>query len=201
MNILTVSNFPLFRDGLKYILKNLNDNVNVIEVSECKDALSYNLSVNPVELVLLDTDSYDSDGKIDLCEMLKKFSSVPVVVLAKSEINRDVKNALELGVVGYIPKNTSGSVLLSALRLVMSGGVYMPPNTISGNKTNLTPRQFEVLELLVEGCSNKLIASRLKLAEATVKMHVTSIFKCMGVSNRTQAAMEAKKKGLFLSYG
>ena len=96
--------------------------------------------------------------------------------------------------------------MLNALRMVLAGGIYMPPNMlghealeqINVSINDLTPRQLQVLTLLKNVHSNKLIASDLNLAEATVKMHVTAIFKCLGVSNRTQAALEADKLDLSL---
>lgn len=119
--------------------------------------------------------------------------------------------AVRLGAAGFIPKTSSSKVMLSALRLVMSGGVYLPPALIDENSvstrdapgadmsldaTPLTPRQREVLALLGQGKSNKEIARTLNLSEGTVKLHVTAILKALNVSNRTGAVVAASRLGL-----
>ncbi len=129
------------------------------------------------------------------------------MILSASTQRRDVQHALDSGAVGYIPKDTTSAIMLSALRLIMAGGVYTPPemvqqqsgalNTSDSHASLLTPRQMEVLRLLIEWASNKVIAAQLDLAEATVKMHVTAILNALGVSNRTQAVVAAEKRGLY----
>jgi DNA-binding NarL/FixJ family response regulator len=124
-----------------------------------------------------------------------------------------VRRALALGAVGYIPKSTSASVMADALRLVLGGGVYVPPLMLADAQPesaegarhpgspepsgeHLTERQVNVLELLALGKSNKVIARELDVSEKTVKSHITAVFRALGVVNRTQAAMEARKRGL-----
>ena len=128
------------------------------------------------------------------------------MIISASTKRSDIQRALALGAVGYIPKDTTGEVMLNALQLILSGGIYTPadqsPHSYHAeDQTNqtpaLTPRQLDVLKLMVQGHSNKIIAAELKLSEATVKMHVTAILNCLGVSNRTQAAMAAEKLGLW----
>jgi len=114
---------------------------------------------------------------------------------------------------GYIPKTLDSNVVISALQLVFSGGVYLPPNLLSAENTDmrgrragsrtgssgnarLTPRQGDVLDLMAKGYSNKEIARKLNLAEGTVKLHVTALLKALEVSNRTQAVIKASSLGL-----
>ena len=137
---------------------------------------------------------------------------MPVIVLSASDDRLHVLQAVNLGAAGFIPKTSSSRVMLSALKLVLSGGVYLPPALLDqgdhGNeppaaKTGaegaaafLTPRQREVLALLGQGKSNKEIARVLNLAEGTVKLHVTAILKALNVNNRTRAVVAASQLGL-----
>ena len=125
--------------------------------------------------------------------------------------------ALDAGAMGFIPKTSSNEVLLGALRLVLSGGVYLPaevlrhsPAPVLVSKSamaaagvgyrdlGLTERQAQVLALVVQGKPNKIVCRELNLAEGTVKIHVTAILKALGVANRTQAVIAVGKLGLKL---
>ena len=118
------------------------------------------------------------------------------------------RSALDAGALGFIPKDTTSAVMLSALRLVLSGGIYVPPAITTSEESDykksqhdgchFTPRQLQTLAFLAQGYSNKEIARSLGLSEATVKMHVTAIFKTLGVTNRTQAVLAVEKLGLTL---
>ena len=132
------------------------------------------------------------------------------------ERSEDVRQSIEAGAVGYIPKSSDPEILVNALKLVLSGGVYLPPNVLGsvdpaigaaevigdelqGEPTDdqfarLTPRQREVLALMAQGKSNKEIAKELGLAAGTVKIHVSSIFKALKVSNRTRAVIAARER-------
>jgi DNA-binding NarL/FixJ family response regulator len=108
---------------------------------------------------------------------------------------------------GYITKSSSNEVLASALRLVLSGGIYIPPPVLGRADTppqrrlaylGLSHRQAEILSLLMRGKSNKLICRELDLAESTVKNHVTLVLKALNVTSRTQAVLAAARLGLAL---
>jgi len=144
-----------------------------------------------------------------------------VVVLSSSSNGGRFTQALDQGAMGYIPKLSSNEVLISALRLVLSGGIYIPPEILArwgsppaadrqaaaasgrGSPPQRTPadfglseRQAQVLRLLLEGKSNKLIRRELDLAESTVKNHVSLILKALNVTSRTQAVIAAARMGL-----
>jgi DNA-binding NarL/FixJ family response regulator len=145
------------------------------------------------------------DGFAALERLRRDHPSVPVVVLSASESPAHVRSALERGASGFIPKSTRGSVLLSALRLVLSGGIYLPPLVMDGGaapgpaadpKSALTGRQLEVLRLLARGLTNREIAEVLKIAEGTVKTHVMHVYEALDVTNRTEAAMRMRELGL-----
>jgi DNA-binding NarL/FixJ family response regulator len=139
---------------------------------------------------------------------------IPIVILSASCARDHVVKALDLGAVGFIPKSGEREVMLSALRLVFSGGVYIPPEILSRSESlpvpapstapgrrpegpapaspadlGLTARQVDVLALMMRGKSNKAICRILNLAEPTVKNHVTAILKALKASNRTEAVI------------
>ena len=206
MKILIVDDHALFREGLRYVLNELDENVIIIEAPSFDQAM-HHVTENPdLDLVLLDLNIPGKDGFATLDTLSKKYPALPVVILSASTQRSDIQRALDSGAVGYIPKDTTSKVVLTALRLVFSGGIYAPPDITQQKSTDesmdirnsaaLTPRQIEVLALLAKGYSNKEIAQKINVTAATVKMHVTSIFRSLGVSNRTQAAMVAEKLGL-----
>lgn len=207
MKILIVDDHALFREGLCYVLNELEESISILEASDFQRAKQHVVENPDLDLVLLDLNMPGEDGFTILDTFSKVYSALPVVILSASSQRSDIQRTLDAGAMGYIPKDTTSAVMLNALRMILSGGIYLPPNMaqqfgVSQNDSNLsilTPRQLQVLEQLVQGNSNKVIASDLKLAEATVKMHVTSIMRSLGVSNRTQAAMAAEKLGLCIA--
>lgn len=206
MKILVIDDHALFREGLSHVLDALDDEVNILHAPDYERALLHAAENPDLDLVLLDLNMPGKDGFTALDSFARDYPALPVVILSASNQRHDIQRALDQGAMGYIPKETTSAVMLSALQLILAGGVYIPPNLaqrdVSPDKDNfnsplnLTPRQMDVLGLLVQGFSNKDIATQLGLSEATVKMHVTSILKGLGVSNRTQAAMAAEKLGL-----
>lgn len=207
MKILIVDDHVLFREGLRHVLLQLEPKGEILEAGKCEDAFQL-VDANPdMDLVLLDLSLPGMGGFAGLGEFRARYPGVPVVVMSGSEERHDVQNALDNGALGYIPKSSTSQVMLSALRLVFSGGVYLPPVMLSGVaapppemantlKSGLTDRQLAVLRLLAEGKSNKLIGRELDLAEGTVKIHISSIFRALNVSNRTEAVIAARKSGL-----
>ncbi|OGA69154.1 MAG: DNA-binding response regulator, partial [Betaproteobacteria bacterium RIFCSPLOWO2_12_FULL_65_14] len=173
-------------------------------------------------LTLLDLALPDADGFDALSQLREQYPGVPVVVLSASEQPHTVMRAIDAGAMGFIPKTSSNELLLEALRLVMSGRVYLPHDVLrqhqdapehalrrseEANKAGaalsprdigFTARQADVLALLVQGKPNKLICRQLEIAEGTVKIHVTAILKTLNVSNRTQAVIAVGKLGLQL---
>jgi DNA-binding NarL/FixJ family response regulator len=152
----------------------------------------------------------DQSGMELIPVFAKRCPQVPVIVLSSSEDPRDVSLALKSGAFGYVPKSASPRNILSALRLVLSGEVYVPPlmlelapslagesgQAMSEASGRLTERQTEVLRQLCRGLSNKEISRALDLSEKTTKSHITAIFKALGVVNRTQAASAARRAGI-----
>lgn len=211
MKILIADDHELFRDGLRHVLDQLGGSLSIVEASDFAQAVAAVEREPDIDIVLLDLNMPGmpwNEGLQRLKEMLPE--AVPVIVLSASDDRRHVLQAVNMGAAGFIPKTSSSRVMLSALKLVLSGGVYLPPALLEqGNSQDgvgplanenavsfLTPRQREVLALLGQGKSNKEIARVLQLAEGTVKLHVTAILKALNVNNRTRAVVAASQLGL-----
>ena len=206
MKILLADDHALFREGMRHVLNDLAEHIDILEAPDCERALQHAAQHADLDLVLLDLNMPGKNGFAALDIFAEHYPALPVVILSASNLRSDMQRALESGAMGFISKDATGSVMLNALRIVLSGEVYIPPALVQHGTTHarqasepaLTPRQLDVLSLLVEGYSNKKIGNHLGLAEGTVKMHVTAILKELNVSNRTQAAMAVEKLGLQL---
>ena len=201
MYILIIDDQDCYREFLSGLLQGSDCNITISEASSLKIARAKILECqHQYDFVLLDHILPDGKGLDLLRETKEQHPDLPIAMLSAKEDPLLVWQCLELGASGFIPKNTVLAVLLSAIQLMLAGGRYIPPhilphmpmpnsslNTITENKRGqLTPRQSEVLELLYLGSSNKDIAHRLNISEATVKAHITVVFKMMGVSSRTK---------------
>ena len=216
MKILVVDDHPLILAALGHVLKQLETAVEILDAQTAETGRKLAGEHPDLDLVLLDLSLPGTDGFALLEEFREQHPATPVVVLSASERPEDVVRALDLGAMGYVPKSASNEVMLQALRLVFSGGIYVPRSAIAelasegsaaqragaavGKVTpreiGLTDRQAEVLGLILQGLPNKLICRRLNLAEGTVKIHVAAILRALNVHNRTQAVIEASRLGL-----
>jgi DNA-binding NarL/FixJ family response regulator len=157
-------------------------------------------------MVLLDLGLADSGGLQTLDRFREGAPEVPVVVLSGEQEARHIRAAIDHGAVGFVPKSHTSELMIAALRFVLSGGIYLPPNVLAaGDPTSdavgaalarLSPRQKEVCRLLLQGCSNKLIARHLELSEGTVKAHVSAVFQIIGARNRVDAVILAARCGM-----
>ena len=209
MRILLVDDHTLFREALLHVL---DVQVMVLEAANVEEAAQFISHTRNLDLVLLDIDLPRIDGLTALPDLRELAPTVPIVVLSGSESSAHIKQALDNGAVGYIPKSCSSHEMLAALHIVLQGNVYIPPRLLDKLETPslcladfsdnhcsqsiLTARQIEVLELMARGLPNKSIAKTLVVAEGTVKLHVAAILRALGVSNRTQAVTEASRLGL-----
>jgi DNA-binding NarL/FixJ family response regulator len=214
MKFLLVDDHALIREALRGVLKELDGSAAILEASRWGDAARL-LGEHPdLALVLLDLGLPDRDGFEALKEARAHHPRIPVIILSANCERASVVKALDLGAVGFIPKTGERDVMLGALRLVFSGGVYIPPEILSRSEApagaglstaagrrpegsaptspadiGLTARQVDVLALMMQGKSNKAICRTLDLAEPTVKNHVTAILKALKASNRTEAVV------------
>jgi DNA-binding NarL/FixJ family response regulator len=207
MKILIGDDHPLFCAGIRHVLAQLGsqrDPVEIFEASSHDDVVEQATKHSDFSLVLLDLYMPGRNGLAALESLTRQFPALPIVVLSASENRADMVRAFDHGALGFVPKSSSVPVILGALRLVLAGGIYVPPAMIRGKPdgevidrtSGLTPRQADVLACVVEGKSNKCIAAELNLTEATVKAHITAVFKTLKVTNRMQAAIAAEQIGL-----
>ena len=217
MKFLLVDDHVLIREALRGVLKELRRDAAVLEAANCREAERLVEEHADLEVILLDLNLPDGDGFRLLAQLRKRHPDISIIVLSASSDSDNVVRALDLGAVGFIPKSAQRAVMVGALELVLSGGIYIPPEIlardalalpssaakqvaadrlhVSPADCGLTERQIEVLALMTQGKSNKAICSALALAEPTVKNHVAAILKALKVKNRTEAAMAVVEHG------
>lgn len=219
MKILVVDDHPLILEALQHVLRALDGGATIHDARTAEDGRRLVAEHPDARLLILDLSLPGADGFSLLHELRSAYPSIPVVVLSASDQREDIMRAIDLGAMGYIPKSSSNLVMLQALRLVLSGGVYLPSVALAmreasgaellraaeGGATRTTPRelgltarQAQVLALILQGKPNKVICRELGLAEGTVKIHVAAILRALNVSTRTQAVIEASRLGLQL---
>ena len=218
MKILVIDDHVLMREALRGVLKELNADATVLEAPDCGQAMGLVVEHPDLALILLDLSLPDRDGFAVLAELRQRYPAISVVVHSGFHDRANVVRALDLGALGFIPKTARREVMISALNLVFSGGIYIPPEILvrqdpsapgqagparpvadrpgmSPADLGLTERQIEVLALMMQGKSNKAICRMLDLAEPTVKNHVTAILKALNVTNRTEAVIAVAALG------
>lgn len=206
MKIILADDHTLFRDGFVLLLKQLEADAEVITAGSLEEALEQARAHPDADLLLLDLQMPGMQGLVSVQAVMRDFPSLPVAILSASDSRQVMEALLAAGAAGFIPKSSSAQVMLSALKLILAGGVYLPAQLLDSGQGAagaaaakggpLTPRQFDVLRLLCEGKSNKLICRELDLGEGTVKAHIAAIFRALNVNNRTEAALEARRLGL-----
>ncbi len=222
MRFLIADDHDLVRAGLRHALQALvlcpePEIIEARSAAEVQGILALNAKF---DLVVLDLVMPGAGGFSLLSKLCDQLENTPVLVISASDDALTMRRVLDCGASGFVPKNTRHEVMLSAFRLVLSGGVYVPPvflvrnglaksrgnmlqpadlpPTATGRATlssELTERQREVLGLLEQGMQNKQIARQLGLSEHTVKIHVAAILHALGVTNRTQAVIAAQHFG------
>ncbi|MEM8562381.1 MAG: response regulator transcription factor [Pseudomonadota bacterium] len=209
--VLVADDHPLYRDALSNLVTSAFDDVRVRESADIASALT-ELTATQIDLVLLDLSMPDAEGLDGLRRLREASPATPVIICSAHDDPALVREAFQLGVSGYLPKSSGTEVTKHALKLVRSGGVYVPSQALmesvanvaaqneehessateEGDAAGLTPRQLAVLALLEEGMSNKSIARQLNIGEITVKAHVSAILRKLNVDNRVQAVVAAR---------
>ena len=223
MKILIVDDHPLIREGLANVLRELDKDLTVIEAETAEEAVVALQREQAISLLLLDLVLPGSDGLILLHQVRTDWPEVPIVVLSANDNPQTVREAIDSGAMGFITKRSPTAVLVGALRLVLAGAVYIPPQALAADDApaspahfaptvlepkvspsigdlGLTERQAEVLAHLVQGKPNKVICRELGLAEGTVKTHITAILRTLNVSSRTQAVFALSRLGVHLPF-
>ena len=211
MRILIVDDHALVRRGLYYVVKEGFPDADVVEAESSAAALDVLRTTKAFDLALVDVRMPDLDG-LELLRVVKgEWPDVPVIMLSTYENAPYVKRALADGAAGYLLKDATPEDLSQAINVAMSGsGNVLSPRVIQNlfedqessgsngrrSEYSLTQREHDILALLAEGRSNREIAGALYLSEKTVKAHLAAIFRKLGVTNRTQAAMMAVQMGV-----
>ncbi len=212
VKLLVVEDHALVREALMQTLRQLEDRVEVDGFSDATSAMSALESGRVYDMILLDLGLPGVDGMTCLAALRKRFPGLPVVILSGYDDAHTVSKAIKAGAAGFVPKTYSSERLLAALRQVRAGRKYTPEASAAGEiatheplgghadpaEFGLTARQAEVLGLMARGKSNRQIAELLGLSEGTVKIHMTAIFKVLGVSSRTQAMVVIARQGIRL---
>lgn len=209
----------MFRSGLELLLTRDDAlaGVRVAHAGCLAEALAAIEGSSPPDMVLLDLSLPDCEGMAGLVRLRDEHPNIPVVVLSADDRTETILSAIDHGAAGFIPKTAQPSVMGAALSLIVAGGVYLPPcvldnSTVPGARQQpptalplplagdlgLSPRQVEILRLLVEGKPNKLISRHLGLSEPTVKTHLSALYRKLNVNTRTQAVVRAAQLRLRL---
>lgn len=145
------------------------------------------------DLIILDPGLPDGSGLDCVADLRRLVPSPPLVVFSGDDASEMIRRAASVGARGFIHKSANREYILCALRLILAGGTHFPSLPELPPTQVLSNRQRDVLELLAAGKANKQIGAELGMAEATVRQHITAIFKALGVRNRTEAALRARK--------
>jgi DNA-binding NarL/FixJ family response regulator len=220
MKVLIADDHRLIIEGVKIKLAELDPTVEAVvamNIGELERAVSEH--ADQLDLALVDIAMPGTQGHQHIAKLRAQAPSLPVIVLSGSEDPELMRSLLDMGVLGFIPKAYSPDIMLSAIRLVLAGGVYIPPlllansqvqgwqpadaiagpqgfdsrRSLEGLRTLLTERQIDVMRLLSQGKPNKLIARDLGISEGTVKIHLAAIFRALNVRNRVEAVVASRK--------
>ena len=213
LQVLLADDHALFRDGMRYVLQQLSDEVDILDAGNFADALTLAAANPSLDLVLLDLNMPGSDGVSSIRIFHQRFPGIPLVVVSGSDQRTDIEWVMEYGAMGFISKMSSGKIMVNALRMVLDGGIYLPPQLLAQsiaalgqgepargapqiNTHGLTRRQLEALQYLAAGLSNKEISAKMNLAEGTVKVHVAAAYQVLQVNSRLDAVVKARNLGL-----
>lgn len=207
MKILIADDHALFRDGLALRLEEIASSAIILQASSYAQVFKILKAENDVDVLILDVEMPDMPWLESLKQIIQTAPHTKVIVVSTSEDSRTIRTILAAGAKGYIPKRSEVKVFNNALKLIIEGGSYIPPDLLENTPQNtlsrrnigvkaLTNRQSQVLDLIAQGKSNKQIAYDMGVSESTVKLHINALLRSLHVSNRTQAVITAQKIGL-----
>lgn len=207
MKILIVDDHGLVREGLIALLGRSELEASYLEAWDVPSVRQCLERHPDIDLILLDIQLPDCSGLDLLKNLLRRHPSLPVIMMSGELDSLVVRQSIDSGAAGFLPKSALNQVLVSAIKFVIGGGVYIPPEalrTISAAQQverkeaappPFTNRQMDVFRLLITGKSNKEISRQLDIAEPTVKIHVRGILRTLNVTSRSEAIAKAAKLG------
>ncbi|WP_418138714.1 LuxR C-terminal-related transcriptional regulator [Marinomonas sp. RS-M-Aa-14] len=212
ISLVIADDHPLFRSALSGALRAEIEGIVIVESHDLDSTLQCLGNLNDLDLLLLDLNMPGSGDLYGLVRIRKDFPDVPVAVISGSEDSTMVAKVIDAGALGFIPKTSEAATYVQAIHAILAGDIWLPedlrlvvanqpkPDLSMQNKVaELTPQQYKVLCYLHEGLLNKQIAYELSISEATVKAHITAIFRKLEINNRTQAVLVASDLKLHMS--
>ena len=196
MKVLIIDDHALFREGLRYLLRSMTDDLEYVEAENLKRLPDLSREHPEVDLILLDLNIGGTDGLVAIGDLQTLWQETPIVIVTASERQEDIERAMAAGAASFIPKTVSSDAMVSALGRVARGESYVPDlSKASGEaekmvlRAPMTNRQMDILRLLA-------IGKHLDIAENTVRVHLSAIFKNLGVKTRTEAVFVAVRNGM-----
>lgn len=201
LSFLIADDHPMVRDALASALGQAFEDADIATAASLAQVQAELEHRPDSDALLLDLDMPGMDGLTGLALLRSAHPTVPIIVVSAAREAATVRNAYELGASAYIDKSASLERIAGIVRAVLDGEIFAPPeaapaDSFAQRATRLTPQQWRVLALMVQGDQNKVIAFKLGVGEATVKAHVTVILRKLGVRSRTQAVIEARSLAL-----
>jgi DNA-binding NarL/FixJ family response regulator len=193
---------PIVRAALRTALQALGTGTRFVEASDVPGTLALVAGQPDIDLLLMDLNRPGASGVDGVRAVRECAPLVPLAVVSAEQQPGLAAELLALGIAGFIPKSDPSEVIVSAVRLILAGGVYVPPQLLGGRPgassatglpPGLTARQLDVLRLLALGKPNKVIARELGVTEGTVKVHLLAVFRALDVRNRTAAVLAAQR--------
>ena len=201
LRVLIADDHALVRGGLALVVAMAAPDCQVFEANSYDQVINVLNHQPNLDLVMLDLMMPGMELYSSISSIRQQWPDLPIIVVSVRDDIDSIRQAMATGVAGYIPKSSAPNITLSAIKLVLEGGIYVPPHVLNfaqpgqqsasidnhEAKLDVTPRQHQVLELMQSGLSNQAIADQLKLTLPTIKMHVSALLKKLQVKNRTEA--------------
>ncbi|MEP0071948.1 MAG: response regulator transcription factor [Marinomonas sp.] len=204
ISLIIADDHPLFRSALSSALRAEIQGIEIVESQDLDSTLQCLEKTDDLDLLLLDLNMPGSGELYGLIRIRKDFPDVPVAIISGSEDSAMVAKVIDAGALGFIPKTSEPATYVQAINGILAGDIWLPENlkqavenqpkpdlSMQNKVAELTPQQYKVLCYLHEGLLNKQIAFELSISEATVKAHITAIFRKLEINNRTQAVLIA----------
>lgn len=193
---------PLFRSALKQAIQHLHPDAAIRECDSISSLEALAEENRDTDLILLDLHMPGANGFSGLVLVRREFPEIPVTVVSASEEANIIRRSIDYGASGFIPKSADLPTISHAIEQVLHGNIWLPEQNDTIETSNeekefaskiksLTPQQLRVFMMLTKGLLNKQIAAEINVSEATVRTHMTAIFRKLGVRNRTQAVLAA----------
>ncbi|MEN9670813.1 MAG: hypothetical protein RL018_1090 [Pseudomonadota bacterium] len=206
MRVLLIDDHALFRRGMRLMLIDLWPGADISEAESCQSALR--LFPEHFDLILMDWHMPGMQGFEALQQIKKIFPVASLAVVSSEEDSGLIRQIIATGASGFIPKSSEPSLMIGALNLILSNGIYLPPQVLQGyaprsefsSKSSseqlfgITDRQAQILQAALKGMPNKLIGRKFDISEGTVKSHLSSVYRAMNVRNRTEALYAMAKR-------